>query len=164
MAAVEAEERGVDVKVQSSGEATLTGTQAGALREALSNLVINAVQATERGGEVRVEASVQNSARGVRRPNPRESRLILAVTDTGKGISEQEQQRVFEPFYSTKSRGTGLGLAIVQRRVVELGGAVQLTSPVLDGQGTRFSFTVPLAEAQNAESESAQSRNKLKPI
>jgi signal transduction histidine kinase len=45
-----------------------------------------------------------------------------------------------------------------------LGGAVQLTSPVLDGQGTRFSFTVPLAEAQNAESESAQSRNKLKPI
>ena len=138
--AVEAEERGVDVKVQSNSEATLTGTQAGALREALSNLVINAVQATERGGEVRVEARVQSISRGARLANPREPTLILTVTDTGKGISEQEQQRVFEPFYSTKSRGTGLGLAIVQRRIVELGGVVELASPVFDGHGTRFRF------------------------
>jgi signal transduction histidine kinase len=75
--------------------------------------------------------------------------LILAVTDTGPGISQQEQQRVFEPFYSTKSRGTGLGLAIVQRRIVELGGSVELTSPVDDDRGTRFRLVVPLVPIES---------------
>ena len=155
MAGVEAEERGVDVNVKSSAEVTLTGTQAGALREALSNLVINAVQATGRAGEVIVEVSIQNGG-GSRGAS--ESRLILAVTDTGPGISEQEQPRVFEPFYSTKSRGTGLGLAIVQRRVVEMGGAVELTSPVVDGHGTRFRFAVPL-DGSNVKIETSKSQN-----
>ncbi|MEK6303841.1 MAG: ATP-binding protein [Acidobacteriota bacterium] len=144
MAAPEAEERGVQVKVQAGSDATLTGTQAAALREALSNLVINAVQATGRAGRVKIEVSRQNSDAGGSLGS-RESRLILAVTDTGPGISEQEQQRVFEPFYSTKSRGTGLGLAIVQRRIVELGGTVELTSPVEDDRGTRFRLVVPVA-------------------
>lgn len=143
MAAVEAEERGIEISVHSSGEVTLTGVQAGPLREALSNLVINAVQATGSGGRVNIEANVRTDPEP-RPGNPAESRLVLAVTDTGPGISQQEQQRVFEPFYSTKSRGTGLGLAIVQRRVVEMGGAVELTSPVLEGHGTRFRFAVPL--------------------
>ncbi|HTG17957.1 MAG TPA: ATP-binding protein, partial [Blastocatellia bacterium] len=147
MAAVEAGERGVDVKVESAGEVTLTGAVGGALREALSNLVINAVQATERGGQVRIEASVR-SDRAAGSRDSREPRLILAVTDTGSGISEQEQQRVFEPFYSTKSRGTGLGLAIVQRRIVELGGSVELRSPVVDGHGTQFRLTVPVSKDQ----------------
>jgi signal transduction histidine kinase len=140
MAGVDAKERGVDVKVESRSKVTLTGTEAGALREALSNLVINAVQATDRGGEVRIETSVRTA--GSR--ESRDCELILAVTDTGPGISEQEQQRIFEPFYSTKSRGTGLGLAIVQRRIIELGGSVELTSPVVDGHGSRFRLTLPL--------------------
>ena len=71
--------------------------------------------------------------------------LILTVTDSGPGIQSGMQQRVFEPFYSTKSRGTGLGLAIVQRRVVEIGGSVELTSPVEDNHGTRFQLRVPVA-------------------
>jgi signal transduction histidine kinase len=147
MAAGEAGERGVDVKVESA-EVTLTGSVGGALREALSNLVINAVQATERGGQVRIEASVRNDqAAGFRVSN--ESRLILTVTDTGPGISVQEQQRIFEPFYSTKSRGTGLGLAIVQRRIVEMGGSVELTSPVDDDRGTRFRLVVPLVPIES---------------
>ncbi|MFY9609908.1 MAG: ATP-binding protein [Blastocatellia bacterium] len=151
MAAVEAHERGVDVKMESICAVMLEGSQAGALREALSNLVINAVQATGRGGEVKIESNVQkNRAPGSRETG--ESKLVLAVTDTGPGISEQEQQRVFEPFYSTKSRGTGLGLAIVQRRIVELGGSVELTSPVADGHGTRFRLTLPV-EAKTQEQE-----------
>ncbi|HWO01800.1 MAG TPA: ATP-binding protein, partial [Blastocatellia bacterium] len=143
MAGVEAKERGVDVKVESRAEVTLSGAEAGALREALSNLVINAVQATERG-EVRIEATVRGNRKADSQAS-RDSELILAVTDTGPGISEHEQQRIFEPFYSTKSRGTGLGLAIVQRRVVELGGSVELTSPAVEGHGTRFRLIVPVA-------------------
>jgi len=151
MAAVEAGERGVDVKVESAGEVTLTGAVGGGLREALSNLVINAVQATERGGQVRIQATVRKDRPAGSRDSSES--LILAVTDTGPGISQQEQQRVFEPFYSTKSRGTGLGLAIVQRRIVELGGSVELTSPVDDDRGTRFRLTVPVSEDQTQRRE-----------
>jgi two-component system sensor histidine kinase HydH len=134
----EARERGVDLNVEAISDATLTGSQAGALREALSNLVINAVQAMESGGAVTIETGIEADKRS-------NSRLVLTVTDTGPGISEETQQKVFEPFYSTKSRGTGLGLAIVQRRTVELGGMVELTSPVKDNQGSRFRLVIPFA-------------------
>jgi two-component system sensor histidine kinase HydH len=143
----EAKERGVAVRVESVSDVTLTGPQAGALREAFSNLVINAVQATERG-EVTIEASIEPATLTHRRNralSEETARLVLTVTDTGPGIPAQTQQKVFEPFYSTKSRGTGLGLAIVQRRTVEMGGVVELVSPVRDNQGTRFRVIVPLA-------------------
>lgn len=155
MAGVEALELGVQVNVGSTCGLILQGSTAGALREALSNLVINAVQAAGPGGEVKIEANVQTgSAPGSLETG--EGKLVLAVTDTGPGISEQEQGRIFEPFYSTKSRGTGLGLAIVQRRIVELGGSVELTSPVADGHGTRFRLTLPLdAKTQTREARNA---------
>jgi len=140
----EAKERDVDLIVESECDVTLTGVQAGALREALSNLVLNAIQATDPGGEVKIHASLEAAHANQRGRIPAASTmLILAVTDTGPGISPESQQRVFEPFYSTKSRGTGLGLAIVQRRVVELGGTVELTSPVENHSGTRFRVIVP---------------------
>jgi len=148
LAGGEAKERGVDLKVESITDLTLTGVQAEALREALSNLVLNAVQATDPGGEVQVQSSVQMAAAGARVRPPDQTAVVtltLAVTDSGPGIPADVQQRVFEPFYSTKSRGTGLGLAIVQRRIVEIGGSVELTSPIDNGHGTRFRLTVPLA-------------------
>ncbi len=152
----EAKERGVAVKVASVSDVMLTGTQAGALREAFSNLVINAVQATDRG-EVTIEASIETAAfphrqsRALSEDNHSNARLVLTVTDTGPGIPTQTQQKVFEPFYSTKSRGTGLGLAIVQRRTVEMGGVVELISPVRDNQGTRFRVIVPLASTAETQ-------------
>jgi signal transduction histidine kinase len=148
----EARERGVDLSSEIKDDATLTGAQAAALREALSNLVVNAMQATERDGKVRVEAHIETQAVNSRRAS---ERLSISVTDTGPGIATDVQQRAFEPFYTTKARGTGLGLAIVQRRVVEMGGKVELTSPVIEGHGTRFRLVVPLApvEAVNLAKE-----------
>ncbi|HEX8184117.1 MAG TPA: ATP-binding protein [Blastocatellia bacterium] len=142
----ETRERDVEVTVESTDDVTLTGAQAGALREALSNLVINAVQAVEQGGRVKIESKLETSKTEFASPaaGRAASTLILTVTDTGPGISEEAQQRVFEPFYSTKSRGTGLGLAIVQRRAVELGGRVELTSPVTGDRGARFRLIIPL--------------------
>jgi signal transduction histidine kinase len=144
LAGAEAKERRVDLRVESLAEVTLTGAQAGALREALSNLVLNAVQATEAGGAVEIQANVQPGP-FVRATDSATAILTLAVTDSGLGIPADAQQQVFEPFYSTKSRGTGLGLAIVQRRIVEIGGSVELTSPIEGYRGTRFRLTLPLA-------------------
>jgi signal transduction histidine kinase len=152
LATNEAKERGVNLKPQLVPDVTLTGEQAGALREALSNLVLNAVQATESGGEVKIEAKVEVlpvNAR-IRPASPGIATLVLQVTDTGPGIPAEIQQRVFEPFYSTKSRGTGLGLAIVQRRVVEIGGSVELVSPAVGDRGTRFRLQIPLTVATEA--------------
>lgn len=146
LASGEAKERDVALIVESGPELTLMGAQAGALREALSNLVLNAIQSTEAGGEVIVQACVEPGL--VRQHGGsalRDLNLVLLVTDTGAGIPAESQKRVFEPFYSTKSRGTGLGLAIVQRRILELGGSVELTSPVHNGLGTRFRLIVPLS-------------------
>ncbi|MFL6216202.1 MAG: two-component system sensor histidine kinase NtrB [Blastocatellia bacterium] len=139
----EAKEQGVSVMTELTDAVTLPGTQAGALREALSNLVINAVQAMDGGGKVTIQARVET----VRKARQEAAQLVLTVTDTGPGIALEAQQKVFEPFYSTKSRGTGLGLAIVQRRAVEMGGVVELISPVADGRGTQFRLIVPLSTA-----------------
>ena len=144
----EARERGVDLSSEIKGDATLTGAQAAALREALSNLVVNAVQATDRDDKVKVESSIETFVAQAGNSRRASERLVITVTDTGPGITQEAQRRVFEPFYTTKARGTGLGLAIVQRRVVEMGGKVDLTSPVIEGHGTRFRLVVPLAPVE----------------
>ena len=136
----EAKDRGVTLEASLEGECDLAGAQAASLREALSNLILNAVQATDRGGSVHVQSRLEMPR------NRHRASLILTVTDTGSGVSEEEQQRIFEPFYTTKSRGTGLGLAIVQRRILEMGGAIELTSPVQNDKGTRFQVRLPLFE------------------
>jgi signal transduction histidine kinase len=173
----EAKERDVRLRAEIEEDCEFTGLQAVALREVLSNLVLNAVQACEKECEVIVQAHIEKEAVTVAHKtahnlemlnrkengevhqlinpvstlsldpafsNTSKKRLILSVTDTGAGISVEEQSRVFEPFYTTKSRGTGLGLAIVQRRAIELGGSIELTSPVENNQGTRFRLLIPL--------------------
>jgi signal transduction histidine kinase len=131
-ASAEAGERGVGIHAESNGDVLLDGALAGALREALSNLILNGVQACQRGGRVAVRTLMYDT------------RLRVEVIDDGPGIAKEDQQKVFEPFYSTKSRGTGLGLAIVQRRVIDMGGILELISPVTNDRGTLFRIDVTL--------------------
>jgi signal transduction histidine kinase len=171
----EARELGVALTGKTNSDAMLNGSQAAALREALSNLIVNAVQASSRGGEVVVEANSDLTGQGgvsaapqlaaaatsqseefklaaidpptrgaSQRTRSPGQRFVLSVTDSGPGIPEDSQHRIFEPFYTTKARGTGLGLAIVQRRAAELDGVVELTSPVAGGRGTTFRIVFSL--------------------
>ena len=75
-------------------------------------------------------------------PRPR-GKVAVVVTDEGPGIPEELQQRVFEPFYTTKQKGTGLGLAIAKKNVRQLGGEIQIESPVSHDRGTRVTVILP---------------------
>jgi signal transduction histidine kinase len=88
---------------------------AGQLRRAFLNLARNAVQATP-SGEVRLAA---------RAAGPR---VVITISDTGKGIPEAERERIFAPFYTTKEKGTGLGLAFVKEIVADHEGTIRVDS------------------------------------
>jgi len=133
----EAQSAGVEVYCRVDSDLTLNGIQGAALREILTNLLLNAIQATSSGGRVNIKAIVQRA--------PGRTQLEIVVTDTGVGIPERLRSKIFEPFFTTKQRGTGLGLAIVQRRLAELGGRLDLISPVEDGRGARFKLAFPIS-------------------
>ena len=116
-----------DVKV----EAQLAGKSVSALRDALSNLLLNALQATPHGGRVEVLAAASDGE------------LLISVQDSGAGVAADLRERIWEPFFTTRQRGTGLGLAIVRKRVQEVGGSASLDVS-RNGRGALFVLRVPL--------------------
>jgi len=111
------------------------------LTQVLLNLVGNAIKFTD-GGEVLIKASASNGS------------FHVAVQDTGPGISEADQAKLFQEFQQAdssvtrKKGGTGLGLAISKRIIEMHGGRIWLDSVV--GQGSTFSFTVPITVERQA--------------
>jgi signal transduction histidine kinase len=105
-----------------------------ALRRILENLVVNGLESLgPTGGRVIVSTDIAGHGG--------EERVLLAVTDTGRGLSAEERARIFEHFHSTKPGGTGLGLSIVRRLVDDLGGRLAVASE--PGQGSRFVVELP---------------------
>jgi PAS domain S-box-containing protein len=104
------------------------------LRRAFANLILNAIQAMPRGGTLTLGCrQLQRCA-------------MVSIKDTGMGIPPENRQRVFMPYYTTKTRGTGLGLSGAQRIVQSLGGNISLHSEV--GKGTEFTVELPLIERE----------------
>ena len=101
------------------------------MAQLLVNLLTNSLQATARGGRVNVAVA----------PFPRRDGVILAVSDTGKGISPDHLERIFDPFFTTKEEGTGLGLAICRQIVEQHGGTITVESE--SGKGTRVIVLLP---------------------
>jgi signal transduction histidine kinase len=128
-----AEASGLGIKIECRAETQkeLDGSAAAAVRDALSNLLINAMQAIPAGGRVVVEATIEGDE------------LLVAVTDNGGGIAPELRERIWEPFFTTKQRGTGLGLAIVRKRMEEAGGTARLASEQND-KGACFELRAPL--------------------
>ncbi len=102
------------------------------LTQALINLYVNAIQAMPQGGTLDVGArKIQDT-------------LILSIKDTGSGLPEDAQKKIFDPYFTTKTTGTGLGLAIVQKIVEAHGGSIEIehTGP----GGTHFVLRIPLIQ------------------
>jgi signal transduction histidine kinase len=106
-----------------------------ALRRILENLTANAVDSLQsRPGRVTVSTEV------IRRDGEGPA-VRVTVADTGRGMSSEEQGRMFTDFYTTKQSGTGLGLSIVRRLVMDLHGTLGVESEA--GRGTRFIIDIP---------------------
>jgi signal transduction histidine kinase len=101
---------------------------------ALGNVIENALQAMPRGGALRFVGTASADARAV----------VLAVSDTGVGMAPDVVARLFEPYFSTKTRGTGLGLTIARRNIEACGGTVSVDSTA--GVGTTVTLVLPIAE------------------
>lgn len=120
------------------------------LEQALMNLCLNARDAMPAGGELEITTQRVEIAEGQQHVLPyllSGAYVLIRVTDTGIGMDEQTQARLFEPFFSTKEagRGTGLGLAVVYGIVKQHHGVIRVQSQ--PGQGTTFSLYFPVAES-----------------
>ncbi len=129
----EAEYKDITIDVDVDEDVPEIVSDRGKLQQILLNLANNAIAAMDRGG--RLEITVRNI--------PGEHAIVLSVRDNGCGISEENQKKVFEPFFSTRTQdgGTGLGLAITYGLVRDLRGSMELESVV--GEGTTFTITLP---------------------
>lgn len=127
----------------------------GQIEQALLNLYINAWQSMPRGGTLAVSTQnvsmEENTGCSLNLPPGRY--VKFSIVDTGVGMDQGTQERLFEPFFSTKQmgRGTGLGLASVYGIIKNHGGAIEVQSRV--GEGTRFSIYLPASESQVQESK-----------
>ncbi len=126
-----AKEQGIVLDSQVKVEAELAGRSVSAVRDALSNLLLNALQATPHGGKVKLNAAASDGE------------LVISVQDSGPGVPVDLRERIWEPFFTTRQRGTGLGLAIVRKRVQEVGGTAVLDVG-RNGGGALFELRVPL--------------------
>lgn len=142
-----AEEKGLEI----SFECKMKGMEffradAFRIRQILDNLVSNAIKYTDRGS-VTIQAQVSEI---LGKPT-----LTLSVKDTGKGMTDEEKQKVFQAFTRLKSaqgiEGTGLGLSITQELVSLLGGEIILHSTL--GKGSTFIVTIPIEPAPMEESQ-----------
>lgn len=132
-----AQVNGVELTVETDPDAPKVQGDAGQLQQVLLNLINNAMDAvTSRhgasGGQVKVDLSADA-----------EGKVRLAVSDNGVGISEENLQRIFTPFFTTKpvGQGTGLGLPVCFGIIDGMGGTIEVASQV--GHGSTFTITLP---------------------
>lgn len=127
---------GIELKIDLEKNLPWVLIDANQMKQVLINLVHNALQAMPDGGEMEIKTS--NASRHNR------DWVIVSVQDTGVGIPQLEQARIFEPFYTTKGNqgGTGLGLSVTYGIITDHGGQIDVVSQ--PGAGAKFTVWLPL--------------------
>ncbi len=110
------------------------------IHQVLWNLLINSLDAMPNGGSIKI--TVRKTNLFLR------DAIEIMMSDTGVGIPANELDKIFEPFYTTKSEGTGLGLPMVQRIIDDHGGAIDVKSK--EGKGTTFYIKLPIGNEKLA--------------
>lgn len=102
------------------------------IKQALLNLILNAIQAMPNGGELSIYSQISKN----------KDYNQIEIKDSGMGINEEDYEKIFEPFYTTKDKGTGLGLAISGRIIENHKGIIEVKS--VKGEGTSFIIKFPV--------------------
>jgi PAS domain S-box-containing protein len=100
------------------------------LKQAILNIVKNAIAAMHNGGVLSIATY------------RKESKVCIDFSDTGEGISREDLDKIFEPYYTTKDNGSGLGLTVVYKVLKEMGGGIDVISE--KGKGTTFTISLPV--------------------
>lgn len=108
------------------------------LKRVMINLLENAVAASNNQGEIEIESSY----------NPELQIITFSVADQGSGISAEDKERLFEPYFSTKKSGTGLGLAIVSTIISDHNGYIRVRNN--QPKGARFTIELPVTQSKSA--------------
>jgi len=144
------QQRGVMIEVRTEmadGLPTITGVES-EIRDALTNLIINAIDAMPDGGALTVRTRVLESAHAGNGSSA-ELNVCVEVTDTGVGMDEETRRRCLEPFFTTKGeRGTGLGLAMVYGMAQRHAGRIEIESA--PGRGSTVRLILPVSAALTA--------------
>jgi PAS domain S-box-containing protein len=143
--------KSIELRCHVSRELWLIKSDATRLHQVLLNLCINARDAMQQGGVLTMSAEniVIDQVYAATSGRVKAGRYILIeIADTGSGIADEQMEKIFEPYFTTKgpARGTGLGLANVARIIKQHAGFIDLRSEV--GRGTRFKLFLPAAEAK----------------
>jgi two-component system, NtrC family, sensor histidine kinase HydH len=125
----EARKSGVKVEKRLDPAIGSRSLDAGLLKQAFLNLVLNAIQAMPKGGVLSVESRIKDSF------------IEVTISDTGTGIPDENRKKLFSPFFTTKKNGTGLGLAITYRIIENHRGSIDVVSG--PGKGTTFTVRIP---------------------
>ncbi len=142
----EAEYRSIDVSVDIAKKIPDFRSDRGKLQQIFLNIINNSFAAMEDGGRLDIRAM-----------QTKDNAVEVTVTDSGCGMSDADLKRIFEPFFSTKTKvgGTGLGLSITYGLVQGLGGTIHATSR--KGEGTTFTVILPLTPSNPAEKKECES-------
>jgi two-component system, sporulation sensor kinase E len=130
----ELERAGITVELELLEPCPLIGLDEKYMKQALLNIVKNAIAAMPQGGTLRI-ATLRKGGM-----------LLLTVSDTGVGIPEENLEKIFEPYFTTREFGSGLGLTLVYKIVKEHLGDIAVSSKV--GQGTTFTFSFPIPQKE----------------
>lgn len=128
---------GVEVTVNRERRLAEISIDSEQLEEVLVNLIINSCEAMGSGGQIAIHERLET-------PNSLGQKVTIMVSDNGPGVPESVQDKLFEPFFSTKDEGTGLGLSIAARIVEEHGGSLRFDPT--KGGGATFIITLPIKE------------------
>jgi two-component system, NtrC family, nitrogen regulation sensor histidine kinase GlnL len=116
----------------------------GRLTQLFLNLVKNAVEAVGESGTIEISSRIVSEYSMTQKGERRSRMVAIEISDDGYGMTPEELENLFTPFYTTKERGTGLGLAICQKIVAEHRGMIQVDSQ--EGKGTTFTILLPLVQ------------------
>ncbi|MBI3335560.1 MAG: HAMP domain-containing histidine kinase, partial [Candidatus Portnoybacteria bacterium] len=126
-------------------------------RMVINNLITNAIHYTKEGGEIRVECKTMNKGQMLGEKLLEENCFVIVVSDTGYGIPQGEQSKVFSKFFRADNArekhadGTGLGLYTVKSVLDHSGGLIWFTSR--ENQGTSFYITIPMSGMRSEDNK-----------